>query len=377
MLYNKRYGFANWQSPNNPIHSEEKKMKRLLVVVSLLVMASMLLTACGSGAAETSDVGTEGHPIKVLFVPSVDANQIVTGGQVMADALHDATGLFFNVTVPTSYAATIEEMCASPTDTMAFIPPLGYAIASAQCGVDVAFKAVRYGFPVYWAEYIVQADSPYQTLADLEGATWGFGEPGSTSGYMLPLVDLANQGVTVGDKVETGGHNQTVSAVYNGQVDFGTVFYSVPLDPDGKPLFSYDDYLAGKITSLSQYDIPKEANANCAVSDDGKKILCDGYRILDARANIRAEAPDVIQKVRILGITTDVPNDAMAFGPDFPSDTRAQIVDALYAFSQTDAWNDSIGSSDFYGWSGIIAATDAEYDNVRKMVELTGYSIEP
>lgn len=352
-------------------------MKRLLVVVSLMVLASMLLTACGGGGSQASDIGTEAHPIKVLFVPSVDANQIVTGGQVMADALHEATGLFFTVTVPTSYAATIEEVCASPDDTMVFIPPLGYAIASAQCGVDVAFKAVRYGFPVYWAEYIVQRDSPYQTLADLEGATWGFGEPGSTSGYMLPLVDLANNGVTVGDKVETGGHNQTVSAVYNGQVDFGTVFYSVPLDPDGNTLFSYDDYVAGKITSLSQYEIPDSAIPNCAVSDDGKKILCDGYRILDARANIRAEAPDVIQKVRILAITADVPNDAMAFGPDFPADLRTQIVDALYAFSQTDAWNDSIGSPDFYAWSGIIPATDAEYDNVRKMVELTGYSIEP
>ena len=31
-------------------------------------------------------VGSPEHPIKVLFVPSVDANIIVTGGQVMADA---------------------------------------------------------------------------------------------------------------------------------------------------------------------------------------------------------------------------------------------------------------------------------------------------
>jgi phosphonate transport system substrate-binding protein len=351
-------------------------MKKLLVVVSLLVAASMLLSACAPAVDEVANIGTADHPIKVLFVPSVEANAIVTGGQVLADALNAATGLVFEVVVPTSYAATIEEMCASPTDTMTFIPPLGYAIASAKCGVDVAFKAVRYGFPIYWAEYIVQADSPYQTLADLEGATWGFGDEGSTSGYMLPLTDLAAKGITVGDKVATGGHNQTVSAVYNGQVDFGTVFYSVPLDPDGKPLFSYDDYVAGKITTLEQYDIPAESVPNCAVTDDGKKILCDGYRPLDARPNIRAEAPDVIQKVRILAISTDVPNDAMAFGPDFPADLRQKIVDALYAFAQTEAWGESVGSPDMYSWSGIIPATDAEYDDVRKMVELSGYTIE-
>jgi len=346
-------------------------MKKLLLLVSILVIVSMSLSACAPKPGSTD------APIKVLFVPSVDANIIVSGGQVMADALNAATGLNFEVTVPTSYAATIEELCASPKDTMAFIPGLGYALASAQCGVDVAFKAVRYGYPVYWAEYIVARDSSYQTLADLQGATWGFGDTGSTSGYMVPTVELAAAGVTPGEQIATGGHNQTVTAVYNGEVDFGTVFYSVPLDPDGKSLFSYDDYLAGKITSLDQYEIPAASIPNCAVTEDGKKILCDGYRILDARANIRVEAPDVIQKVRVLGVSQAIPNDAMVFGPDFPADIRTQIETALMAFSQTEAWGESIGNNDFYGWTGILPATDAEYDTVRAMVEMTGYKIEP
>ncbi|HSL31701.1 MAG TPA: phosphate/phosphite/phosphonate ABC transporter substrate-binding protein, partial [Anaerolineales bacterium] len=179
--------------------------------------------------APTTDIGTPEHPIKVLFVPSVDANQIVTGGEVMANALNEATGLTFEVVVPTSYAATVEEMCASPEDTMAFIPGLGYAIASQLCGVDVAFKAVRFGYPVYWTQYIVARDSEFQTLEDLEGATWGYGDQGSTSGYMVPAVELAEAGITPGEQVQTGGHNQTVTAVYNGEVDFGTTFYSVPL----------------------------------------------------------------------------------------------------------------------------------------------------
>jgi len=332
-------------------------------------------TAAPTEAPVVYDIGSAQHPIKVLFVPSVDAKATVAGGQVLANALNAATGLRFVASVPTSYAATIEEICASPADTMAFIPALAYAIASSQCGVDVAFKAVRYGFPVYWAEYIVARDSSFQTLADLQGATWGFGDTGSTSGYMVPVVELAAAGITVGEQVETGGHNQTVSAVYNGQVDFGTVFYSVPLDPEGKPIFSYDDYVGGKITSLDQYEIPAESIENCAVSEDGKKVLCDGYREMDARPNIRGEAPDVIQKVRILAVSQPVPNDTMSFGPDFPADLRAQIVEALLAFAQTDTWKESVGSADVYAWSGIIPATDAEYDVVRAMVIATGYKL--
>jgi len=321
-------------------------------------------------------IGSVDHPIKVLFVPSVDANIITTGGQVMADALNKATGLSFEVTVPTSYAATIEEMCASPSDTMAFIPGLGYAIASQQCGVDVAFKAIRFGYPVYWAEYIVARDSPYKTLADLNGKTWGYGDQGSTSGYMVPTVELAAAGITPGEQVQTGGHNQTVTAVYNGEVDFGTTFYSVPLTPEGKPVFTYQDFLGGKVTE-DMYEVPADVIPNCAPDAEGAKLLCDGWRILDARANIRTEAPDVVQKVRILAVSQAIPNDTLSFGPEFPADVRSQIEDALVAFSQTEDWANSIGSADFYGWSGIAPATDAEYDMVRQMVEATGYKIEP
>jgi len=322
-------------------------------------------------------IGSPEHPIKVLFVPSVDANIIVTGGEVMAQALNEATGLTFEVSVPTSYAATIEEMCASPADTMAFIPSLGYALASQQCGVDVSFKAVRFGYPVYWAQYIVARDSEYQTLADLEGATWGYGDPGSTSGYMVPFVELSAAGITTGEQVQTGGHNQTVTAVYNGEVDFGTTFYSVPLNPDGSPIFSYDEYLAGTITGVDQYEVPAETIPNCAPNADGSRLLCDEYRVLDARANIRTEAPDVMQMVRILAVSQAVPNDTLSFGPEFPADLRTQIEEALVAFSQTEAWGTSIGSQDFYGWTGLAPATDAEYDIVRQMVAATGYTIAP
>ena len=368
------------------------------LILALMIVMSLVLSACAPAATAAPTlppateaptmapeptateppmptIGSPEHPIKVLFVPSVDANIITTGGQVMADALNQATGLTFEVSVPTSYAATIEEMCASPTDTMAFIPGLGYAIASQLCGVDVAFKAIRFGYPVYWAEYIVARDSEIQTLADLEGKTWGYGDQGSTSGYMVPAVELAEAGITPGEQVQTGGHNQTVTAVYNGEVDFGTVFYSVPLTPEGAPIFTYDDYLAGGISTLEQYEIPADVIPNCAPDAEGKKLLCDGYRVLDARANIRTEAPDVMQKVRILAVSAAIPNDTLSFGPEFPADVRSQIEEALLAFAETEAWDASIGSADFYGWSGIAPATDAEYDMVRAMVEATGYTL--
>jgi phosphonate transport system substrate-binding protein len=311
-------------------------------------------------------IGSPEHPIKVMFVPSVEANIITTGGEIMANALNKATGLTFEVIVPTSYAATIEEMCASPKDTIGFIPGLGYVLANQLCGVDVAFKAVRYGWDVYWAQILVARDSDIKDIKDLDGKKWGYTDPGSTSGYMVPLVMFQEAGIKPSESVETGGHPQAVKAVYNGEVDFATTFYSAPLKPEGEPAWKVGD----------DPEIPADLIPECKVSEDGKKIMCGDWQVLDARVNIREEAPDVMQKVRILTISPSIPNDTLSFGPDFPADIREKISTALIEFSKTEEWKNSIGSSDFYGWTGINPAKDEEYDFVRQMVELAGLKLE-
>jgi phosphonate transport system substrate-binding protein len=311
------------------------------------------------------EIGSPEHPIKVLFVPSVDANVIVAGGDIMAQALNEATGLTFEVSVPTSYAATIEEMCASPTDTMAFIPAFGYVLANDLCGVDVAFRAVRRGWGVYWTMFVVARDSDIQTLADLEGKKWAYPDAGSTSGYLVPQVVLKEEGVTPGETLEAGGHPQAVRAVYTGEADFATAFYSPWAAPEG----------AAKWDRGMEPEVPSDVST-CALNDDKSQLLCEGYRVLDARANIREEFPDVVQKVRILSLSPDIPNDTMSFSPEFPEDLRAQIEEALLAFAETDGWGQSIGSEDFYGWSGLEPATDADYDFVRLMVAESGTTIE-
>lgn len=365
----------------------------ILHVLTVLLIAAFVLTACAPAATTTAvtteapveptpvpptdtpepptatpepAIGSAEHPIKVLFVPSVEAATIVAGGEKMAAALKEATGLEFVVSVPSSYPATIEEMCASPTDTMGFIPALGYVFANQLCGVDVAFKAIRYGSAVYWAQFLVARDSDIKTIQDLEGKKWGYTEPASTSGYMVPLVMMNEAGVKPGESVETGGHPQSVKAVYNGEVDFSTSFYTPPLKPEGEPAWKEGD----------PPDVPDEVVPSCAPTADEKKLMCGDWRILDARANIRTEAPDVIQKVRIAFVSQGIPNDTLSFGPEFPEELRAQISEALLAFAETDGWAETIGSQDFYNWTGITEASDSEYDFTRKMVEAAGVTLE-
>jgi phosphonate transport system substrate-binding protein len=364
---------------------------------AIVVVLALIVAACGDGEAEETtttaeepaatttteapeetttteemepELGSAERPVQVLFVPSVNTDVIISGGEIMDEFLTEATGLEFEVSVPTSYAATIEEMCANPTDTMGFIPGFGYVLASNQCGVDVAFKAVRFGWGVYWAQILVPRDSDIESIEDLEGLDWGVPDLTSTSGYLVPLTQFEEAGVAVGEIVETGGHNNAALALYRGEVDFATTFFSPPLTD---PSWAVGD----------PPQVPEDLVDECAFNEDGNIFCGEDFRVLDARASVSPEeAPDIIQETRILEISPEIPNDTLSFGADFPEDIRTQIEDALVAFAaecETDedcAWNQSIGAEDFYQWTGIQPATDAEYDPLRAVVDVAGIDMD-
>lgn len=333
-----------------------------------IAFALVLVMSISFVSAQDAELGSPENPIQVFFVPSAEAQALITGGEVLADALTEATGLSFEVSVPTSYAATVEAMCADPSSTMGFVPALGYVVGNDRCDIQVHAAAVRFGWPVYWAQYIVRRDSDIYTFGDLEGRSWAYGDPSSTSGFLFPSIELANAGITPGTTVETGGHGQTVLAVYNGEADFGTTYFSPPLTPGAA--WNYGDL-------PEPYDLTVD-DAYTTVSDSGSTRLWVGdTRILDARSAVAEQAPDVVDQVRVLGISGAIPNDTMSFGPDFPVELRTQIFDAIVAFSETEAWATSaLGSSDGYDWTSLALIDDSNYDIIRDQIAILGMSEE-
>ena len=367
-------------------------MKRPLIMLGLLVIGTLIISACATATPEPAptqpppedtepppeptepppeptepppELGTAENPVKVLFVPSVDATEIISGGDLLTAVLSEATGLVYEVSVPTSYAATLEEMCASPANTMGFIPGLGYVLANQLCGVDVSAKAERFGYAWYAAMFIVQRDSDFQTIEDLAGASWATPEFTSTSGFLYPTYLLQESSITPGEIVEAGGHTGAMRAVYNGEVDFATAFYS-PYRVDGTSI----DWLPG-----DDADIPVDLVASCANTEDDGTIMCGNVEPRDARRNLRRDVPDAIQKLRIIGTTSQITNDTVSFGPDFPQEVRDAIMAALFAYSESDrdGFSEAMG---FYNWNGVFPAADADYDDIRLAVQAAGFSLE-
>ncbi len=311
------------------------------------------------------EIGTAENPIQVLFVPSVSAEEIIAGGEILKGVLEEATGLVFEVSVPTSYAATINEMCASTDNTIGFIPATAYVLGSDLCDLDVAMKSLRYGYTEYWAEFIVPRTSTATSIADLAGLKWAYPDAGSTSGFLVPRGMFKQAGIEAGESFEAGGHSAVVRAVYNSEADFGTVFFSPSIDADDNVVWDQ---------TASGADVPADLVDSCELDADGQ-IDCGGVFPRDARRNIREEAADVIQMVKILELSQPIPNDTVSFSPDLPQDIREKFIAALVDFAANDPDQFSV-AFDAYSWSGVALTDDAEFDFIRSLVQDLGLTVD-
>ncbi len=145
--------------------------------------------------------------------------------ELFTSYLEEVTGKPVKVYQSTDYNGTIQAMASGQID----IGSMGagaYANVHAQIG-DLAEplftrrdSADRRG---YYSSIVVQRDSAYQSIEDLEGARLAFVDFNSTSGYIYPRWAMRQGGInpdTFFGKVGIGGgHLQTTMALANGQYD--------------------------------------------------------------------------------------------------------------------------------------------------------------
>jgi phosphonate transport system substrate-binding protein len=306
-------------------------------------------------------LGSADKPVQMYFVPSVQVQVIVEGGQDIAKYFLDKTGIHVDVRVPTSYSAVIEAMGAAEGDIMAFIPALAYVLSHQRYGVDAALSVVRQGRSWYTVQFIARRDSKINSLQDLSGKIWAYPDQGSTSGYMVPLTMFNRLGIKPGRELAAGGHTNAVIAVYDGSADFGTTYFSPPGGPS--------DWKWG--------DPPEPAGPVKVEQKDGAwTATAGGLPLRDARVAVLGTYQDVIDKVKIVALGDPIPNDTVSFVKDFDPVLRARLVDALLAYSDTPGGQKVLANPEFYDISGFEFVQDKAFDPVRDMVKAVGLDLE-
>ena len=295
------------------------KLNRLIGLVLILGLVLPLAVACGP-----AKLGTEKNPLIWSFVPSGEMERVAAGAESVADLIEAETGLVIDTNVATEYAGVIEAMCSDPVEAhMGSLATFAYILASKKGCAEVALVSVRYGSPSYNGQIIARTDSGITELSQLAGKTFCRPDPLSTSGWIIPSLDLAAAGVDpdtgLAEVVDAGSHDAVVAAVYNGDCDAGATF-------------------------------------------------------VDARSSIEEDYPDVKEVVSVIHTSVDIPNDGLQFASSVPQDIRDQVVNALLKIADTEEGKEALDTA--YQWTALEKHGDEFYDPFRQLLDAAGVDVE-
>lgn len=284
----------------------------------LIIIATILFTA---GCSQKSILGSKNNPVKLYFTPSVDSEAIASNSADFLKFLEKETGYFFKSGIPTNYIAVVEAFGSKRAD-IAVMNSFGYIMAHDKYGAEAKLRVLRYGHDYYQGQIIARTDSGINSVKDIQGKKFAYTDSSSTSGHMFPKKILKDHNVEPAATVFAMKHDNVVTMVYQKQVDAGATYYSPP-------------------------------------ASDG--------RARDARARVKTQFPDVIEKVKIITVTDKIPNDPFVFRKDLPKALVDKFIVAVKKYLNTERGKKVF--KNIYGVEGVTKTTDDDYNGLREMIK--------
>jgi len=193
------------------------------------ILAALLATAATVGAAQAEGI-TE---FRIGILGGENAQDRLTSNECVRAYVQDLLGVETKLFTPADYDGVIQGLLGGSLD-MAWLGASSYAKAylTDPEALDVVLvKTNLDGSVGYYSIGFARKDSGITSLADMKGKRFGFGDPNSTSGYLIPSIEIPQatgasmaSGDYFGEVVFTGGHEQTIVAVNNGEVDAGVTW---------------------------------------------------------------------------------------------------------------------------------------------------------
>ncbi len=205
---------------------------------------------------------------------------------------------------------------------MAFVHPAGYVFSSREAKAQIVAVDVWHGKTSYTSRFYVRKDSGIKTLEGLRGKTIAFVDPGSTSGYVYPMMMLIKKGLVKERDPKTffkeamfaGTHEAALLALLNGSVDAVASFDLAP-----------QQYLKDK---------------------------------------------EKVEKISFVAETDPIPEAGMCVREGLDPTLVKKLTEALMAFNAPE-YRPVL--RDFYGIDGFAPAKDSDYNPVREAIDLLGW----
>lgn len=273
---------------------------------------------------EEAALGTEENPIIWAVVPSGETERVISGFEEIVALIYADTGLVVEPFVATEYAGVIEALSSDPPKAhMASLATFAYILAAERGVAEAELVGVRFGSSVYNGQIFVRADSGIESLADLAGKTFCRADALSTSGWIIPSIEMRAAGidpdVDLAQIVDSGSHDAAVAGVYNGDCDAGSSY-------------------------------------------------------VDARTRVEEDYPDVMDVITVISVSVGIPNDGVQYSPVVPREIRDILNASLIAMKDSEEGLAALDTA--YQWAELAPTTDAFYDPFRQVLDAAGVNVE-
>ena len=197
--------------------------------ITKLVSAGVLAAVLSTGSALAAEPIKE---FRIGLLGGENASDRLRSNDCLRIKTEKLLGVPTKLYAPADYNGVIEGLLGGNLD-LAWLGASAYAkvyLTNPEAVEPLLVKINSDGSYGYHSIGFARVDSGIKNLDDMKGKVFAFGDPNSTSGYLIPSIEIPSLGYSVKpgeyfkDVVFTGGHEQTIVAVANGDVAGGVTW---------------------------------------------------------------------------------------------------------------------------------------------------------
>ena len=196
-------------------------------------MKTLVAAILASTALVVPAAAEEIKEFRIGILGGENAQDRMNSNECLREKTQELLGVEAKLFAPADYNGVIQGLLGGTID-MAWLGASGYAkvyLSDPEAVEPILVKVNNDGGYGYYSVGFARKDAGIASLDDMKGKVFGFGDPNSTSGFLIPSIEIPEatgstmtSGDYFGEVKFTGGHEQTIVAVNNGDVDAGVTW---------------------------------------------------------------------------------------------------------------------------------------------------------
>lgn len=336
---------------------------RWIVIVSLLAVAT--LSACGGGqggdatqsaAGDTGSDANGGTPepgalppdfrASLLFPPALSSTRLNDQIELLGTVIYNASGITILPGAMLSETDLVLEQCNNTETAVSFMPASAFLVGRQLCGLTAAGTVGRDGRVQHYVMLLVRNNSLANSVRDLSDLTWTVADPGLSNEYAYTVQMFREAGATPGNVIPAANQSDAIRKLLDHEAEFAAVAFRPPrTEPPWQESQSPEPFAAER--QNVRYEI------------ETGRSLWSQVELLDARALLAREYPDIFALTRVVALSPPVPNEVLVFGSQFDQAARNTLQLALVLFFQSAECQQSLCNDPTFAWTSLDAYSEA------------------